>query len=67
MRLVLDIMYATSPAKKSVEVIRDAKKSGVDVTCETAPHYLVFDTDYLNAFINRWPELGGRFKMNPSD
>ena len=51
--------------KESVEVIRDAKKSGVDVTCETAPHYLVFDTDYLNAFINRWPELGGRFKMNP--
>ena len=25
----------------------------------------MFDTDYLNAFINRWPELGGRFKMNP--
>ncbi|ASS38198.1 dihydroorotase [Mogibacterium pumilum] len=51
--------------KESVEVIRDAKKSGVNVTCETAPHYLVFDTDDINTFTGRWPELGGRFKMNP--
>ena len=51
--------------KESVEVIRDAKKSGVDVTCETAPHYLVFDTDDISAFTGKWPELGGRFKMNP--
>ena len=44
-------------AKESVQVIRDAKKSGVDVTCETAPHYLVLDeNDLLD---------DGRFKMNP--
>ncbi|MBO7377392.1 MAG: amidohydrolase family protein, partial [Clostridia bacterium] len=44
-------------AKESVEVIRDAKKSGVNVTCETAPHYLVLDeNDLLD---------DGRFKMNP--
>ena len=43
--------------KESVEVIRQAKKSGVDVTCETAPHYLVFnDMDLIE---------DGRFKMNP--
>jgi len=43
--------------KESVELIRDAKKSGVDITCETAPHYLVF-TDAEK-------EDSGRFKMNP--
>ncbi len=43
--------------KESVEVIRQAKKSSVDVTCETAPHYLVFnDMDLIE---------DGRFKMNP--
>jgi len=44
-------------AKESVELIRDAKKSGVDITCETAPHYLVLDDSDL--------EEHGRFKMNP--
>ena len=29
--------------KESVEVIRAAKRRGVDVTCETAPHYLALD------------------------
>ena len=43
--------------KESVELIRDAKKSGVNVSCETAPHYLVLcDEDLQN---------DGRFKMNP--
>ena len=43
--------------KESVSLIRDAKKSGVDITCETAPHYLVFsDNDVID---------DGRFKMNP--
>ena len=51
--------------KESVEVIRDAKKSGVDVTCETAPHYLIFDTSDVEDYIARCPEYGGRFKMNP--
>lgn len=44
-------------AKESVELIRQAKKSGVDVTCETAPHYLILcDEDLRDE---------GRFKMNP--
>ena len=44
-------------AKESVELIRQAKKSGVDITCETAPHYLVLDENDLKE--------DGRFKMNP--
>lgn len=44
-------------SKESVGLIREAKKSGLDVTCETAPHYLVFTKDNL-------PDEG-MFKMNP--
>ena len=43
--------------KESVDVIRKAKAAGVDVTCETAPHYLVMDDGDLKE--------EGRFKMNP--
>ena len=43
--------------RESVEAIREAKKSGVDITCETAPHYLLLDENDL--------EEHGRFKMNP--
>ena len=43
--------------KESVELIRKAKADGVDVTCETAPHYLVFNDMDL--------QEDGRFKMNP--
>lgn len=43
--------------KESVELIRQAKRSGVNVTCETAPHYLVLTDRDL--------EEDGRFKMNP--
>ncbi len=43
--------------KESVSLIRDAKKSGVDITCETAPHYLLL-TDAMK-------EDSGRFRMNP--
>lgn len=43
--------------KESVEAIREAKAKGVDVTCETAPHYLVFNDMDL--------QEDGRFKMNP--
>ena len=43
--------------KESVEIIRQGKKSGVDVTCETGPHYLVLcEEDLIDE---------GRFKMNP--
>ncbi len=43
--------------KESVEIIRQAKKDGVDITCETAPHYLILNDLDL--------EDDGRFKMNP--
>ena len=44
-------------AKESVDAIRRAKREGVDITCETAPHYLVMDDSFLKE--------DGRFKMNP--
>lgn len=44
-------------AKESVALIREAKARGVDVTCETGPHYLVFCDGDLRE--------DGRFKMNP--
>ena len=43
--------------KDSVALIRAAKRRGVDVTCETAPHYLTFTDEDL--------QEDGRFKMNP--
>lgn len=43
--------------KESVEIIRRAKAQGIDVTCETAPHYLILDDSFL--------QEDGRFKMNP--
>lgn len=43
--------------KESVDIIRKAKARGIDVTCETAPHYLTLDDSAL--------EEDGRFKMNP--
>ena len=43
--------------KESVELIRKAKAEGLDVTCETGPHYLVMDDSDL--------QEDGRFKMNP--
>ena len=44
-------------AKESVALIRKAKAEGLDVTCETGPHYLVMDDSCL--------QEDGRFKMNP--
>jgi len=43
--------------KESVDLIRKAKAEGLDVTCETGPHYLVMDDSDLRE--------EGRFKMNP--
>ena len=52
--------------KESVEIIRRAKAAGVDVTCETGPHYLLLDeNDILTALETQRPEDLGRFKMNP--
>lgn len=46
-----------SSTKESVELIRQAKARGVNVTCETAPHYLVLCDEDM--------QEDGRFKMNP--
>lgn len=43
--------------KETVELIRNAKKQGLDVTCETGPHYLTMTDADLQEH--------GRFKMNP--
>lgn len=43
--------------KETVDIIREAKASGVNVTCETGPHYLVLSDQDL--------QEDGRFKMNP--
>ncbi|MBQ2968219.1 MAG: dihydroorotase [Clostridia bacterium] len=43
--------------KESVEIIRKAKAEGVNITCETGPHYLILDDSCL--------QEDGRFKMNP--
>ena len=43
--------------KESVELIRKAKAEGVDVTCETGPHYILLSDQDL--------QEDGRFKMNP--
>ena len=43
--------------KESVEIIRKAKAEGLDITCETGPHYLVMNDSMLQEH--------GRFKMNP--
>ena len=43
--------------KESVELIRKAKAEGLDITCETGPHYLLLDDSDL--------QEDGRFKMNP--
>ena len=44
-------------AKETVELIRNAKKDGVSISCETAPHYLTLTDMDLRE--------DGRFKMNP--
>ena len=43
--------------KESLRLIREAQRDGLDVTCETAPHYLLLDENDL--------QEDGRFKMNP--
>ena len=43
--------------KESVDLIRKAKAEGLNITCETGPHYLLLDDSCL--------QEDGRFKMNP--
>ena len=43
--------------RESIELVRKAKEEGLDITCETAPHYLTISNEQV--------EDDGRFKMNP--
>ena len=43
--------------RESLDLIRDAKKSSLDLTCETAPHYLTLSQEDISD--------EGRYKMNP--
>lgn len=49
--------FAHISTKRAIELIRKAKKEGLNVTCETAPHYFTFTNEDETA--------DGRFKMNP--
>ncbi len=50
--------FAHISTARSLELIREAKKKGLAVSCETAPHYLVLTDEALSAF-------DANFKMNP--
>lgn len=50
--------FAHISAKESVELIREAKKKGLNITAETAPHYFTFSKGDITS-------ADGRFKMNP--
>lgn len=56
-------------ARESVELIRQAKAEGLDVTCETAPHYLTLTREDVERAKAEWGAKAGacpgRFKMNP--
>lgn len=49
--------FAHISTKRSIELIRQAKREGLNVTCETAPHYFSFTKDDETK--------NGKFKMNP--
>lgn len=49
--------FAHISTKRAIELIRQAKKEGLNVTCETAPHYFSFTKDDETE--------NGKFKMNP--
>lgn len=49
--------FAHISTRRALELIREAKKEGLQVTCETAPHYFTFTKDDVTS--------NGRFKMNP--
>ncbi|MGD9379911.1 MAG: dihydroorotase [candidate division WOR-3 bacterium] len=44
--------------KGAVDLIRDAKRDGVRVTCETCPHYFFFNDEVLESF-------DANYKVNP--
>lgn len=45
-------------SKEGVELVKEAKKRGIDVSAETGPHYLLLDCDYMK-------KVGSILKMNP--
>lgn len=49
--------FAHISTKVAIDAIRQAKKDGLNVTCETAPHYFTFTKEDITE--------NGRFKMNP--
>ena len=49
--------FAHISTARAIKIIRQAKKDGLKVTCETAPHYFTFTKDNETA--------DGTFKMNP--
>lgn len=51
------IHFAHISTKRALELIKNAKKEGLNVTCETAPHYFTFTSEDSTK--------DGRFKMNP--
>lgn len=51
------IHFAHISTKRALELIREAKKEGLNITCETAPHYFTFTSEDATK--------DGRFKMNP--
>ena len=50
--------FAHISTKRSIELIRQAKKDGLSVTCETAPHYFSLSDEDIKTF-------EAKFKMNP--
>ena len=53
--------FAHISKKASIDLIRKAKKEGIQVTCETAPHYFTFNNDNLSKDFFK----NGVYKMNP--
>ena len=49
--------FAHISTKESIELIRNAKKEGLNITCETAPHYFVLTNEQVNS--------NPIFKVNP--
>ena len=56
--LDLPVHIAHVSTKEAVKIIRFAKKNGVKVTCETAPHYFMLTEDKLRA-------KDADYRMNP--
>lgn len=55
-RRPIHIAHVSTPLE--VELVAEAKAAGLPVTCEVAPHHLLFSTD-------DYERLGGLVKMNP--